>query len=235
MEGLDKPPDHFNLHKISDDMTAIPAQESKQGGKNEKRYTIEQYLAMEETSLINHEYDNGNLIPMAGGTNAHSKIKASFVMALGIAVRKLEKNWDVYNSDIRILIPATGKIVLPDAALSLADSETAYPKSPVGVLVNPTLIVEVCSADSESYDRGEKFARYRTLPSFIEYVLVSQKEPRVETFVKENGKWFLNEDASGMDAEVNLASLGVKIALRDIYRNVSFESKTSQKSGRAKK
>lgn len=215
-------------------MTAITAQENKPAGKKEKLYTIEEYLEIEESSLVNHEYDNGKLIPMAGGTNEHSKIKASLVMALGIAVRQLEKNWDVYNSDIRILIPGTKKIVMPDAAISLADSETSYPDSPVGVLVNPTLIFEVLSKDSESYDRGEKFARYRTIPSFAEYVLVSQAAPRVETFVKENGKWYIHEDASGMEAEVNLMSLGVKIALRDIYRNVRFETKPAKKTKRSK-
>ncbi len=215
-------------------MTAIPAQESKQAGAKGKLYTIEEYLKMEETSLMNHEYDHGKLIPMAGGTHEHSKIKASLVMAVGIAVRQLEKNWDVYNSDIRILIPSTGKMVMPDAAVSLAGSETAYPGSPVGVLVNPTLIVEVFSADSESYDRGEKFARYRTLPAFVEYVLVSQKEPRIETFVKKDGKWFLNEDVVGLDAEVELVSLGVKVALREVYRNVRFEGE-GKKPRRAKK
>lgn len=185
--------------------------------------------------MVNHEYDNGILIPMAGGTNEHSKIKASLVMVLGIAVRQLEKNWDVYNSDIRILIPGTKKMVMPDAAISLADSETSYPGSPVGVLVNPILIFEVLSNDSESYDRGEKFARYRTIPSLAEYVLVSQTEPRVETFVKENGKWYIHEAASGMEAEVNLVSLGVKIALGDIYRNVNFGPKPSKQTRRVKK
>ncbi|MFN0035934.1 MAG: Uma2 family endonuclease, partial [Saprospiraceae bacterium] len=79
------------------------------------------------------------------------------------------------------------------------------------------------------YDRGEKFARYRTLPSFEEYVLVSQSEPRVETFVKKDGKWFLNEDASGLEASVEFVSLGAKIPLSEIYRNISFEEEKPKK------
>lgn len=216
-------------------MTAITAQENKPAGKKDKRYTIEEYLQMEESSLVNHEYDNGKRIPMAGGTQLHSQIKARLVAALINAIDQSGKNFPVFNSDIRIHIPQLGKFVMPDAAVVLKINDGAFPAAPVGVLSDPVLIVEVLSKDSESYDRGEKFARYRTLPSFSEYVLISQKEPRVETFVKENGKWFIHEDVSGMDAEVKLVSLGVKIALRDIYRNVNFEAKAPKQSKRGKK
>lgn len=216
-------------------MTAITAQENKPAGKKEKLYTIEEYLEMEETSLVNHEFDNGELIPMAGGTHQHSQIKVRLIAALVNAIDQLGKGFVVYNSDIRIYLPNLAKFVMPDAAITKETGKGVFPNAPIGVLTDPLVIIEVLSKDSESYDRGEKFARYRTIPSFTEYLLVSQAEPRVETFVKENGKWFINEDASGMDAEVNLVSLGVKIALRDIYRNVSFEPKKAKQIKRAKK
>lgn len=208
--------------KILNNMTAIPAQESKQAGAKGKLYTIEEYLALEENALVNHEYDNGKRIPVAGGTHEHSKIKARLIAALINAIDQAGENFAVFNSDIRIQIPALNKFLMPDAAVAIETSTRNFPEAPVGVLTTPFLIVEVLSKDSESYDRGEKFARYRTLPSFVEYVLVSQKEPRIETFAKKDGKWFLNEDAAGLDAEVELVSLGVKIALRDVYRNVQF-------------
>ena len=215
-------------------MTAIPAQESKQAGKKEKLYTIGEYLAMEETSLVNHEYDNGKLIPMAGGTHEHSKIKARMIAVLVNAIDQSGKNYTVFNSDIRIQLPALNKFLMPDAAVAVETSSRDFPEAPVGVLTTPFLIVEVISKDSESYDRGEKFARYRTLPAFVEYVLVAQKEPHIETFLKKDGKWFLNEDAAGLDAEVELVSLGVKIALGDVYRNVRFEAE-GKKPRRVKK
>ena len=215
-------------------MTAIPAQESKQAGAKGKLYTIEEYLAMEETSLMNHEYDNGKLIPMAGGTHEHSQIKARLIAVLVNAIDRTGKNFTVFNSDIRIQLPALNKFLMPDAAVAVETSTRDFPEAPVGVLTTPFLIVEVISKDSESYDRGEKFARYRTLPAFLEYVLVAQKEPRIETFAKKDGKWFLNEDAAGLDAEVELVSLGVKVALRDVYRNVRFEGE-GKKPRRAKK
>lgn len=216
-------------------MTAITAQENKPAGKKHKRYSIEEYLAMEENSLVNHEYDNGILIPMAGGTHQHSQIKARLIAALVNAIDQLGKGFVVYNSDIRIYLPNLAKFVMPDAAVTKETGKGAFPEAPIGVLTDPLVIIEVLSKDSESYDRGEKFARYRTIPSLAEYVLVSQTEPRVETFVKENGKWYIHEAASGMEAEVNLVSLGVKIALGDIYRNVNFGPKPSKQTRRAKK
>ena len=200
---------------------AAKLQEKKSPPK-ERLYTIEEYLAMEEISLENHEFDNGKLIPMAGGTPMHSLTKANVVTVLNNKIYEAEKMHLVFNSDIRIYLPVLKKAVLPDAAVVVGKAEFSH-AVPVGLLLNPTLIVEVLSEGSESYDRGEKFARYRTLPAFGEYVLVSQKEARVETFVKLDGRWFLNEDATGLDASVELVSLGVTVSLTDIYRHITFE------------
>lgn len=203
-------------------VTAVsPKLPTKKDKQKERLYTIEEYLAMEENSLVNHEFDNGKLIPMAGGTPPHSEIKASIVMVLGILARQSKKSCRVFNSDIRIHIPAFNKGVMPDAVVVVGKANFSI-EHPVGLLLNPTLIVEVLSDGSESYDRGEKFARYRTLPSFEEYVLVSQNAPRVETFVKQNGRWFINETAEGLDAKVELVTLGIKMPLKEIYWNVSF-------------
>lgn len=139
----------------------------------------------------------------------------------------------VFNSDIRIYLPVFNRGVMPDAAVVVGKPKFSI-EAPVGVLLNPTLVVEVFSDGSESYDRGEKFARYRTLPSFEEYVLVSQNAPRVETFVKQNGKWFINETAEGLDAEVELVTLGVKMQLKEIYWNVSFEEEKPKKRSKKK-
>lgn len=207
----------------------------KKSKPKEQIYTIEEYLAMEELSLENHEFDNGKLIPMAGGTPMHSLTKANLVTDLKNKIRAADKKHLVFNSDIRVYLPVFNKAVLPNTAVVVGKADFSY-TVPVGLLLNPTLIVEVLSKGSESYDRGEKFAYYRTLPSFEEYVLVSQKEPRVETFVKQDGKWFLHEDAIGLEATVALLSLGISISLEELYYQVNFETegeKTPKK--RAKK
>jgi Uma2 family endonuclease len=205
----------------------------KKDKPKERLYTIKEYLAMEENSLTNHEFDNGKLIPMAGGTPTHSLIKARVVHVLIQKIDEAKKNHLVFNSDIRIYLPVFNRGVMPDAAVVVGKANFSI-EHPVGLLLNPTLIVEVLSDGNESYDRGEKFVRYRTLPSLEEYVLVSQNTPRVETFVKQNGKWFINEAAEGLDAEVELVTLGVKIPLKEIYWNVSFEEEKPKKRTKKK-
>lgn len=214
------------------ELTAIPSQMPEKKNKpGERLYTIGEYLAMEETSLVNHEYNNGKLIPLAGGTPSHSLIKARVVHVLIQKIDEAKKNHLVFNSDIRIYLPDFNRGVMPDAAVVVGKADFSI-EHPVGLLLNPTLIVEVLSDSTESYDRGEKFARYRSLPSFEEYVLVSQNAPRVETFAKQNGKWFINETAEGLDAKVELVTLGVKMPLKDVYWNVSFEVGKPKKRGK---
>ncbi len=215
------------------DALAAPAAKAqeKKGKPKERLYTIEDYLAMEESSLKNHEFDNGKLIPVAGGTPMHSLTKAHLVTALNNKIYAAGKEHLVFNSDIRVYLPTFDKAVMPDATVVVGAADFYY-VVPVGLLLNPTLIVEVLSKGTESYDRGEKFARYRTLPTLVEYVLVSQKEHRVETFVKQDGKWFLNEDSVGLDAMAELVSIGITISLADLYRHVALEQERKKKTHR---
>lgn len=201
--------------------------------KEERLYTIEAYLEMEEFSQINHEYHNGKLIPMAGGTPVHSEVKAQLITSLSIAIRANKKSCKIYNSDIRVNLPEIGRVVMPDGAVVVGKPEFTIEK-PVGLLANPTLIIEVFSKSSEGYDRGDKFKFYRTLPSFTEYMLVSQEQPAVETFVKKDGQWFINEVADGLEAKVKLASLGLTLSLSDIYWGVGFEGKKPKKAASKK-
>ncbi|TAK39283.1 MAG: Uma2 family endonuclease [Saprospiraceae bacterium] len=214
-------------------MSVTTAAKPKENEKLDKRYTIEEYLQMEEFSLVNHEYRKGKLIPMAGGIAPHSEIKGLVITALNNALEQAGKTWKVYNSDIRIYLPELDRIVMPDGAVVTGKPE--FRTDRVGMLLNPTLVVEVVSTDSEAYDRGEKFRRYRTLPDLQEYVLVSQTKPLVETFTKNDGKWFINEIAEGLDAEVLLTSLGVSLSLSRIYRGVVFEENKPAKSPSKKK
>lgn len=189
--------------------------------QKERLFTIEEYLEMEEFSFVNHEYDNGKIIPMAGGKPNHSEIKGLAITALNVARRLAKKNFKVYNSDIRINLPMLGKTVMPDGAV-VAGTPYFSITDPVGLLENPTLVVEVFSKSSMGYDEGEKFKKYKTLPSFQEYVLISQWEPLVKIYLKKDGKWIENQVAKGMDAKVYLVTLDVTLSLAEIYENVQF-------------
>ncbi len=188
--------------------------------EKEKLYNFEEYLAFEEKSEVRHEFENGKLTPMAGGTLNHSII-ANMIGAL-ILNYLLSKNMDcqVANSDLKVYIPKTNRGVYPDVTV-ICEEPQFYLGSP-SVITNPQLIVEVLSAETESYDRTTKFENYCSIPSFREYVLVAQDRPFIEAYYlhdPETALWKINR-ASGLEASITLLSLGCELALKDVYRGV---------------
>ncbi len=187
--------------------------------KLKPRYTPDEYLEYERKSEFKHEYLNGEIVAMSGGTPQHSLVKANVV---GELRAQLKGNpCTTYDSDLRVLVEATGLYTYPDASVFCDELQLEAGRKDVAV--NPTVLVEVLSASSEAYDRGKKFGHYRQIPSLREYVLVWQDEPRVESFFKsDQGVWTLTE-AAGMDAKLPLASLGVSLSLGEVFDKVVFE------------
>jgi Uma2 family endonuclease len=173
------------------------------------------YLAAEELSSVRHEFLRGTVYAMAGGTPEH----AALAMAVGGELRNAlaGRPCRVYGSDLRVRVDATDLATYPDVAVVCGSLE----RSPhdENAAVNPVLIVEVLSDATEAYDRGEKFAHYRRLNSLREYLLVSQKERRLELYRKDaEGHWVLFEAGSG--ETLTLASLpGVALVTDEVYRN----------------
>lgn len=180
----------------------------------ETAMTYEEYLALEERSQTKHEYLRGEMIAMAGGTPEHAALAMAFGAALTVALRG--KPCRVYSSDLRIRVRETDLATYPDVAVVCGRLEIS-PDDRSGV-INPLLIVEVLSDSTERYDRGAKFAHYRHLASLREYVLVSQHEPRVEVYRRnEHRRFELFEAVAGETFE--LAAIGATIAVDEIYAN----------------
>jgi Uma2 family endonuclease len=176
--------------------------------------TYAEYLAAEAVSEVRHEYLNGEVWEMAGGTPEH----AALAMAIGAELRASlrGKPCRVYSSDLRIRIPETGLSTYPDVAVVCGQLVTAADDPDAAV--NPVLLVEILSPTTEGYDRGAKSAHYRRIPSLREYVLVSQSEPRIEVHRRaDSGRWELLEARPGESIE--LASLGVRLDVASIYEN----------------
>jgi Uma2 family endonuclease len=176
-----------------------------------------EYLAFEASSETKHEYVNGEVFDMAGGTIEHGALSMAVGTALSIALRG--RPCRVLSSDVRVRVKATGISTYADVTVVCTRVEVD-PDDAHGVL-NPALIVEVLSDSTEAYDRGAKAAHYRRIPSLREYVLVSQREPLIEVYRRnERGNWELVAEARrGERAE--LASCGEVIALDvdEIYRD----------------
>ena len=128
----------------------------------------------------------------------------------------------VFGSDLKVGIAEHHSFVYPDAMVICG--KITYAEDRNDVVTNPLLIVEVLSDSTESYDRGRKFKKYQTLASFTEYVLVSQHEPLVEVFFRQDERQWLYTVAEGLDATIALRSINSELSLREIYNKVDFQA-----------
>jgi Uma2 family endonuclease len=182
--------------------------------------TPEEYLAFERASEEKHEYFAGEIFAMTGASTNHNRIVGSTYAALYAQLR--EHPCDILANDMRVKVPVTGLYTYPD--ISILCEEPQFEDSEVDTLLNPAVIVEVLSPSTEAYDRGKKFQHYRTIPSFQEYVLISQDNVRVEHYRRqENDKWEM-ADAHTLDAAITLPSVGCTLRLSDIYEKAQFDN-----------
>ena len=173
-----------------------------------------EFVAAEALGNQRHEFLDGQVFAMAGGSPEHGALAAAFIRELGLALRG--KPCRVFSSDVRVRVEATGLTTYPDASVVCGRLETdAADKD---AIVNPTLLVEVLSDSTEAYDRGAKAAHYRRIPSLREYVLVSQNERRVEVYRRnEQGRFELFE--VGPEQSIELSSIGATLDTSTIYDN----------------
>ncbi len=182
------------------------------------RLTPEEYLAIERDAEAKSEYLNGEVFSMVGASRKHNLIALNVASELRRQLRG--KPCEAYVNDMRVRVSATGLYTYPDVVVVCGEPQ--FEDAEVDTLLNPTLIVEVLSPSTESYDRGKKFTHYRAVPSLAEYVLVAQDEPRVDLYTKQqDGRWLLS-DAQGMSGNLELASIGCTLDLAESYERAAF-------------
>jgi Uma2 family endonuclease len=175
------------------------------------QHTYQEYLAYERDSGMKHEYDNGEIIAMAGGSRRHNALASRVSAALENA-RKPE--CIAFQSDQRIRVLATGKATYPDASMVCGPIEGDPSDASGETITNPMLLVEVLSPSTEKDDRGEKWQHYQLVTSLQEYVLVSQSHPRLEIYRRlATGGW---EYRDVTDGTVQLVS-GATLDLGTLY------------------
>lgn len=173
-----------------------------------------EYLALEATAETKHDFVNGELYAMAGGTLEHGALSAALARELGTALAG--RPCRAFSSDVRVRVLSTGASFYPDLTIVCGQVET--PTDDQQAIANPKVIVEVLSEGTEAYDRGAKASHYRRVPSLREYVLVSQAEPRVEVQrLNDRGIWELHFFGPGDRLE--LTSLGISVQLDAVYAN----------------
>jgi Uncharacterized protein conserved in cyanobacteria len=185
------------------------------------RFTLDEYRAIEETAEERHEYCNGEIIAMSGGSEVHSTIACNLLIYLGFLLR--DTDFRLYNSDLRVWIPEHRCGTYAD--LIVVNGEPELNGDRTDEILNPLLIFEVLSPSTEAYDRGEKFRKYRSLASFCEYLLVSQTEPYIEQYhnldrqSSDRWQWQVYD---GIDRAIVLHSLNIELPMSEVYRRLNF-------------
>jgi len=178
-------------------------------------YTEEDYLRMEEKASYKSEYFRGEIFMMAGGTPNHNRVKENLSVEIGITL-KSKRSCRSYSSDQRIHIPENSLHTYPDVVVVCGPNQYSAQNS--NTITNPSVVIEVISQGSGSYDRGDKFRLYRDIESLQEYILVNSLNVGVEIYRRtEDNHWLLAQDAYKLTDSVTIQSIDATLLLSDLY------------------
>lgn len=185
-------------------------------------FSLAEYLAKEERSKSKHHFFNGEIINMPGAKFKHNEITTNVLSALKIAVKGLSKIYRVCNSDQKIIIEheETLAIVYPDAMVIC--EKPIFWNGREDLITNPLVVVEVLSKSTRNYDKGDKFLLYKKCASLQEYVTIEQKKPHIESWYRLTETAWDNTFQENLAQTFTLRSIGVAIALSDIYEHIEF-------------
>jgi Uma2 family endonuclease len=182
-------------------------------------YTPEEYLTLEEKATEKHEYRDGEIALMPGGTTNHNQIAGNFYKQFPLKIQN--QDYYVYINDVRLWIAQYRIFTYPD--VMVIKGKPMYEGKGTSNVTNPLIIVEVLSQSTRDYDRTDKFQYYRSIPEFREYILIDQYRFYVSQYFKqEDGKWIFN-DYQGEDSVLKLACDEFEISFQDLYARVDFE------------
>ena len=177
------------------------------------RYTIEEYFALEEQSEVRHEFFDGEVFAMAGGTKSHNLITQNITMGLRAAVRG--RGCQVFMEDVRLAVQDDFHYTYPNVVVSCDPADRRDPL----LIRQPVLIVEVLSPSTADYDRSRKFNQYKKLASLRHYILVSQTAWVLEWFRRDDlGQWIYTVLSDPTDI-LEIADLNLRLPLAEVYED----------------
>lgn len=185
-----------------------------------KRYTVAEYMALEEQSDVRHEFFEGEVFAMAGGTAVHNMLVLNCAFALRTGLRG--KSCRVFAENVQLALDAGRYYNYPDVQVTCAPADLLAERT----MKSPVLLIEVLSKSTETRDRSWKFNQYKQLPSLRHYLLVSQATCLVEWFRREeSGVWSFTPLASFTD-ELLIPELDLTLRLQDIYEDTGVTQMT---------
>lgn len=183
-----------------------------------KIYTPDEYLRIEEYSETRHEFVNGEIVAMSGGTAVHNQITVNVSYALESTIRKGKLPCRSFVNDLRLHVKKANIYTYPDVMLICGKLE--FDAGRQDVILNPVVIFEVLSESTSGYDRSRKFAAYRQIPSLREYVLIDQARVSVEVFRRDKTKFWVFEALEELQDTLELKSVGIEISVAAVYEQV---------------
>ncbi|MGZ8219469.1 Uma2 family endonuclease [Methylomagnum sp.] len=178
-------------------------------------YSPAEYLALERAAEYKSEYVDGHIYAMTGASREHGLIAFNIAGELRNLLR--DRPCEAFISDMRVKAAKARSYRYPDIAVVCGKPE--FEDQHADTLLNPTLIIEILSPSTEATDRGRKFAEYQRIPSLLEYILVSQDQPRIERFARQSEGWLLTV-SEGMAAAVRLEAIDAALVLSEVYHKV---------------
>lgn len=184
-----------------------------------RKYTYDEYLAIELDSTIKHELYDGEIYAMAGASLNHAALSANVIVALALACKGRGRR--VHTSDLRIYLEKVGLATYPDASVICGPAQHHEP-DPKGTVTNPTILVEVTSPSSDWYDLGFKADVYRMIPSLREYIIVSHRERCITVHRRAPaGDWTRQVATTG--EHVAIPSLAAELSVDEIYDDIALD------------
>lgn len=181
-----------------------------------QRLSPEEYLARERVAEVKSEYLAGETFLMSGASRKHGLVTLNIAASLHGQLR--DRPCEIFAADMRVEVTTTELFTYPDVVV--VRGEPRFRDADLDTLLNPTLIVEVLSPSTSDYDRGTKFAHYRSLPSLREYLLFAQERVHAEQYTRQDGERWLLAETSDPEAVLDLPSVGCTLTLADVYAKV---------------
>lgn len=181
--------------------------------------TETEYLAFERANEARHEFRDGNVYEMLGITMRHRHIVMNTAMSLHGQLRGTD--CDILFTSMRTKITATGMYAYPDivAYCGKAQLEDSFEDT----LLNPAVLIEVLSPATKDFDRGKKWVHYQELTSLQEYLIIWHDKPGVEHYIREGERVWRYRTTKGINATIELPTIGCRLALADVYAGESLE------------
>ena len=179
-------------------------------------FTAEEYLQMEKTSSVKHEYINGEIYAMAGATDTHVTIALNVAILLRNHLRG--SGCQVYIADMKARIESKNRFYYPDVMVTCEEKDrenTTYKKF-------PRLIIEVLSDSTEAFDRGDKFIDYQSIETLQEYVLINSNKARIECFRRTDKNLWMLQFYTEESKQFQLTSIDFTGTIDDVYEEVVF-------------